>query len=84
MSLIILKRDTPVWYAKKDGQLLPMLNRGRQIQRISKREGHFSWNFLDWGSVQDFMDVQTIGQDSYEFQQVFGFQKEYFIHDCWW
>ena len=42
MSLRILKRDTPVWYAKNYGKLLRLLNRGRQIQRISEREGHFS------------------------------------------
>ena len=39
MILRIVKRDTPVWYAKNDGQILLMLNRGRQIHRILKRDG---------------------------------------------
>ena len=39
MILRIVKRDTPIWYAKNDGQILLMLNRGRQIHRILKRDG---------------------------------------------
>ena len=59
MTLRVIKRDMPAWYSKNDGKLLPMLNRGRQIARIVKRDGQLSAISLDKGQVTIFpMDGQ--------------------------
>jgi hypothetical protein len=39
MSIMILRHDRLPWYAKKDGNLLRMFNRGCQISRIMKKDG---------------------------------------------
>ena len=51
----IVKRDTPVWYAKKDGELQPMMNRGRQIHRILKRDGEISGTFSGEGQSKNLL-----------------------------
>ena len=62
MSLIILKRDLPIWYAKNDGKLLRMLNRGRQIDRIMKRDDHLTRIYQGEGHLKALWMERQIGK----------------------
>ena len=41
-SFGMFKHDGLIWYAKNNGKLIEMLNIGRQINRIVKKDGHLS------------------------------------------